>query len=109
VKAGKELDAEIAEKVMEWTVDGIWRMYTGEVVRHAAGNNMKTRFNPSTDISAAWEVVEKLMSEGWEFSLDTSGEYEWNVRFWMGDTFHDSGYVSAASLAISIAARKTVE
>jgi len=59
VKAGRELDALVAEKVMGWTVDGIWRMYTGEVVRHAAGKNMKTRFNPSTDISAAWEVVEK--------------------------------------------------
>lgn len=58
--ARPELDALVAEKVMGWTVDPIYRMYTGGEMRHAAGENMATRFNPSVDIRHAWEVAEKF-------------------------------------------------
>lgn len=39
-KAGPELDARVAREVMNWEIAGPW--------------------SPSTDIAAAWEVVEKI-------------------------------------------------
>jgi len=74
MKPGRELDALVAEKAMGWKLqcyesgvyatepgqyddasknDG-WLWEGDEVSREAY------EFNPSTDISAAWEVVEKL-------------------------------------------------
>jgi hypothetical protein len=76
MKAGRELDALVAEKVMGWTVDPIYRMYTGSVVRHAAGHNLETRFNPSTDITAAWEVVEKMRALGLWVEINLGYEFD---------------------------------
>lgn len=58
MKAGRELDALVAEKVMGWMDgDGVGlRVADGEVI-----NSMDCRpWSPSTDIAAAWEVVEKM-------------------------------------------------
>lgn len=80
-EAGRELDALIAEKVMGWTVDPIYRMYTGAGMRHAVGNNLDTRFNPSTNIAAAWEVVEKMRERGDWVNLEGDKE-GWMVEVW---------------------------
>lgn len=73
---GRELDALVAEKVMGWrkreTPPGghIWidkdnlAYVPGELPRY------------STDIAAAWEVVEKLNN------LDFSIEYEREIKIW---------------------------
>lgn len=75
MKAGRELDALIAEKVMGWeaTADGLYwdarqkrtRLVLGSAIakkREEMGieNGPGFVFAPSTDIAAAWEVVEKL-------------------------------------------------
>ena len=46
MEPGRELDALVAKKVMGWFE--VWKP-----------------FSPSTDISAAWEVVEKLQGTYW--------------------------------------------
>jgi hypothetical protein len=44
----------------------------------------------STDISAAWKVVEKMVAEGWEPSIEYSSHgYPWTV--WMGHDALDAG------------------
>ena len=61
MEAGRELDALVAEKVMGWQwYDGhgtagpsYWETQGGEFAHFG-------EFEPSTDIAAAWEVVEKM-------------------------------------------------
>ncbi len=68
MKAGKELDALIAERVFGYEAISFmggyysWRDKTGAMVPDA-------RF--STDIRDAWEVVEKMREDGWRCQLTT--------------------------------------
>ena len=76
MKAGREMDAAVAEKVMGWTlVEGSYSLccrtpedykfviWVDSERHHHRPNNMGN-FNPSTDIAAAWEVVEKIGKDG---------------------------------------------
>ncbi len=74
--AGQELDALVATEVMGWrrTITGTlcdswvdargwptgWGDYDGERV-----------FEPSTDIAAAWQVVERLNTLGYDVQVDS--------------------------------------
>lgn len=69
MKPGKELDTLVSEKVMTFKIESpsaeqcnIW---DGREVRY---------FEPSTDISAAWEVVEKMRMRTNKIYLD--------IRIW---------------------------
>ena len=99
MKAGRELDALVAEKVMGWKrmrwIDfhSVERGFRGEDLRksltyswHNAdgcmtenAKDMDDYYNPSyawspfTDIAAAWEVVEKLVEMGYTFELYSPG------------------------------------
>ena len=93
--AGHELDAMVAEKVMGWTA--VEAKYTGASSQWfvPSGVNPFSRPNPnmrqqvpaySTDIAAAWLVVDKMLADGWE--LDTGIEKkarledgQWVVEF----------------------------
>lgn len=65
MEAGRELDALVAEKVMEWMwYDGrgtggpsYWQDKDGEY-------SWCAYWNPSTEIADAWEVVEALRDKG---------------------------------------------
>jgi Phage ABA sandwich domain len=66
--AGRDLDSLIAEKVMRWktwiadgTLDECWE--TGDEYNPTI---RKSQWRPSTDISAAWEVVEKMIANGFD-------------------------------------------
>jgi hypothetical protein len=74
MKAGRELDALIAERVMGWhnnrdnpNESGMW----GIMDYRADGSPVLAADFPeySTDMAAAWEVVEKLLAEGRDFTL----------------------------------------
>jgi hypothetical protein len=111
--AGREMDALVAEKVMGFVVmrhrdvdgqhiehnpDELMRGPDGEAPRYAY---MVPVDHYSTDIAAAWEVVEKLVSE--------QGLHLWWHNVWLVD-FALSGAQRAetAPLAICRAALKTV-
>lgn len=76
MSAGKELDELVAEKVMGWK-------RTGQCWKDDRGNTRTIEltsfgsFEPSQDISAAWEVVEKLKDgyqyfyTGWDYPTET--------------------------------------
>jgi ABA sandwich protein len=73
LKAGRELDALIAARVMGWTVyeeyvmgwashgGSMMQLYQGPGLPRADGSLWSVEaFKPSTDIAAAWEVVGKI-------------------------------------------------
>ena len=61
MKPGRELDALIAEKVMGWIVNRLSEQTMPPVLR-GPGTFSAVDLHPySTDIAAAWEVMEKLI------------------------------------------------
>jgi hypothetical protein len=83
MQPGPELDRLIADKVIGWTKVESETEY-GKIL--ILGNpamkekdwvSIPADWSPyphySTDISAAWEVVEKLNNDGWEFGLELWG------------------------------------
>jgi hypothetical protein len=59
MKAGPELDALVAERVMGWTIYSNDRKYQQGWSEHSEGTPMDIP-SYSTDIAAAWEVVERV-------------------------------------------------
>lgn len=89
MEAGRELDALIAERVMGLTVvrllepvsidrreapDGLYAAdadLATEIEQHlgAGGYGYAALPHYSTDIAAAWQVVEKMRADGWHYEL----------------------------------------
>ena len=100
-KAGRELDAEIAEKVM------------GQKMVTDAGNRVGFP-HYSTSIADAWRVVERMRERGWHVRVDATDAFA--VRdagiasntCTMHENLPDGGYViqqaDTAPLAICLAA-----
>jgi hypothetical protein len=73
LKAGREMDALIAERVFGVTE-------TRRAVRTMNGPARRVSYNIpkySTDIAAAWLVVEKMVADGWEITIEEA----WSVTF----------------------------
>src|SRR3990167_6527685 len=120
IPAGVELDKLIAEKVMGWRLGAphyvhgplmhggsMQRAWEGSGLPRADGSSpFSWGFKPSTDISAAWEIVEKLNEvQGGIFSLGKNGD-AW-ICFW-GHGDGPSATADTAPLAICHAALKAV-
>jgi hypothetical protein len=102
IDAGRELDAMVAEKVMELRVfrdcgfqgnhvivDG-GEIIIGEVPRY------------SEDIAAAWQVVEKIETHGWYVGVGwCNGKYGPEKRGWcyIGGHGDDGAHVGGANAA----------
>ena len=97
MEAGRKMDMLVAEKVMGWK-------------RHGTDIAASNPFPYSTSISAAWEVVEKMEKDGFNFFIEScKPAYDWWAQFAPRnkDTeFHSEA--PTASLAICRAALKTV-
>lgn len=109
ISAGRELDALIAEKVMGW-VKTLRLPNAHDTWDDPAGlcKSWVEMFTPSTDISAAWQVVEKLRLSQFDVHLCTATVFgDWKCGFWKGS----AGTVSAstAPLAICLASLRAVE
>lgn len=122
LKAGRELDALVAERVMGWTVnrtnDRHWHTVgpTGRERHILIGRDCcagqhdydSHAFMPSTDIASAWLVVEKLNATGWLCDLFRNQMMtHWHVAFAKD---HTDSFVNDASapLAVCLAALKAV-
>ena len=114
MKAGRELDALIAEKVMGWKRgsffgiddDDRWWLYLGNGKWQQQGFGGKG-FCPSTRIADAWLVVEKL---GKNFDVSRCRVYQ-EIEAWFWEaSFHNGPDAEAdtAPLAICLAALKAV-
>ena len=108
MKPERELDALIAEKAMElnthWLGDGV------EVNILSIGESGVEVPCFSTDIAAAWEVVEKLTGDVFQLSwvIEGDGNRPVGVSFWAGDTFY-TAEAATAPYAICLAALKVIE
>jgi len=115
MKAGRELDALVAEKVMgwkkvKWLGDYDWRDKDGEQPYTVRA------WNPSTDIAAAWQVVEKIQErQGRDRFIIYLSSY-WGTNSWVYkcefimETVNKSvdGFADTAPLAICLAALRAV-
>ncbi len=71
MKAGRELDALVAEKVMGWSdVGEITIGMTVYVAGHRPEGEQTVVPSYSTDIAAAWTVVERMRELGWRMLLE---------------------------------------
>ena len=80
-----------------WTCDSLGALEDGDV----------REWSPSTEIDAAWEVVENRAADNWAWTVETTTTGEVAACFWEGDTFH-TAYAKTAPHAICLAALKTV-
>lgn len=114
--ARRELDTLVAEKVM-----GFQRHKTEPYWVTPSGDYLHT-FKPSTDIAAAWSVVEKLNYSGDKYTRDFFLQKEcielsprrWQWFAWFRKDSADQGIeysaeADTAPLAICLAALKAVE
>ena len=68
LQAGPQLDALIAEKVMDWA-SMCFTMMGAPVGIPPDGDLPRDIPHYSTDIKAAWEVVERVEADSWHFRL----------------------------------------
>lgn len=82
LKPGRELDALIAHKVMGLEVHNGFEV-VGEGAFRAPSRAFPVK-RYSTDIAAAWEVVDSLRSrfEGFYWNLNETYDGMWTVNFW---------------------------
>lgn len=120
MEAGRELDVLIAEKVMQWThrtvrnpVENYWQWSNAE------GKDTALLPHFSTDMAAAWQVLEELRKKKWSIEISDNGaEAGWNcsifsdrdsdgkiMETWQVIADEDAATVS---LAICLAALKAV-
>jgi hypothetical protein len=85
MKPGPELNALVAEKVMGWKTNWLKTDWWEEInpnTHHHKG--LVKDFNPSEDMSAAWEVVEKMKQKYFceiAMSETEDGNWHWMARF----------------------------
>ena len=123
--AGRELDALVAEKVMEWKrIFIIGNLSGGEhnpVGERQGSTSVELVPHYSTAMAAAWEVVEKLGQQGYEMNLrmilpPRAQFHCCFARVTIGKTIQDfdsspkcCAVESTVPLAICLAALKAVE
>lgn len=114
----RSLDALVAEKIFgcrtDWDcgycVDGIEHEVHGdkrpwcrcETTKHYSNSEGLDTMFYSTDIAAAWAVVEEMQRCG--FDVDITYTQKWRVSFWRGDIERAITKRSAVSEAICVAA-----
>lgn len=118
-EAGRELDAIVAEKVVgyRWVKGGTFLLdshLSVAVLVEANGTHLDTKNLPryTSDIAAAWEVVEKLHEMGLYVAISKDPDrFTWDVRGWNDKTNSNRfiGFAETAPLAICLAALKAVE
>ncbi|GAB7057397.1 hypothetical protein JCM16163A_41460 [Paenibacillus sp. YK5] len=88
--SGRELDVLVAEKVMRGTAHTYVfnnKTINGMMVPIENGTRISRIPHYSTDISAAWEVVEKMKRNDWVFVINSISE-EWTALFYL-DRIHE--------------------
>ena len=95
MEPGRELDALVAEHVMEWVHVRTSTQGYGECWELPDGTRLCTGseimpgligFAPSTDIAAAWEVVEKLVPPMW-VTFDSPDPYSDKWIVWLSRVY----------------------
>jgi hypothetical protein len=113
---GRELDALIAEKVMGWRILKKLTIPPKPLdeadpcgLPPGVSDDGKTAWvsipHYSADIADAWQVVEKLLAQGFGVEI-LSDQGQWSVQFW--NLGRQTEYGDSAPHAICLAALKVV-
>lgn len=90
LKAGRELDALIAEKVM-----GLKYEFEGDSPIYAPNDFLP---HYSTEIASAWEVIDKMWRDGeWRVTVFYGGD---EARWWGAEFAYDANHLGAAYHAL---------
>ena len=114
MKAGRELDAAVAEEVMGLRdVKTVPLKYQGKARQPGLchGPQHDTVPHYSTDIEAAWEVVERVVNLGWLPTLGrgwSCGRGAWCFEIVKGKDDLERAMADSAPEAICLAALKAV-
>ncbi len=82
LEPGRDLNMLVATKVMGWKYNEDYFESMGEIKR----GPFAEKFDPSSDISAAWEVVEKLQESHLYVDIRTCADFyevwitDWNMQ-----------------------------
>ncbi len=116
MKAGKQLDALIAERIMgllvrpahdmEFTSEREWAYEGNFVITSPEGYSPSLCPSFSTDIAAAWQVIEKLTDYDPQL---TQWGYEDGSVGWMCDFEGTEAHAPTVALAICLAALKVID
>jgi len=122
MKPGRELDKLVAEKVMGWKSIGLFEVGhgagvdivspTGQRYYHSDGYAGETPYpHYSTDIAAAWRVVEKIKGDkAFAGSIVLQWDCgQWEVGYQHWDEVQPLVSSDSAAHAICLAALKSVE
>ena len=88
VKAGPELDLLITEKILGWKRSdspAFWKCGAKFALMDRQGYKICPKcqvYGYSTEIERAWEVVEKMMAKGYNYTI--RGNFEGNGKHWCG-------------------------
>jgi len=119
--AGRCLDAWVAEVVMGWEHisenepfrflkerGGCITEHGAEIFPHEKGT-IPELWRPSTDIAAAWVVVEKMHKEGWAFEISIH-DVTFDVVIWKNPLVDFDGSTKDKNICLAIcrAALKSV-
>lgn len=115
MNAGRALDKLIAEKVMEWSVSRVDEDYidrNGHFTGWTTGLVYSKRklWRPSTEIAAAWAMVEHLSMLGihlWAVGQEDAAP-GWQADFGRNHSSDQQGWGTTAQLALCLAALKAV-
>jgi hypothetical protein len=114
--ASRELDAIVAEKVMGWSYTRFMNNVHRVSARHPVWQEFIVVPRYSTDLAAAWQVVEKLATGYRNVLIENTAELLGKRRYWVDIKEHgDLGMIDIAKanadtapLAICLAALKAV-
>lgn len=121
--AGRELDREVATRVMGWTLGepeyvmgylghggSTMRLWKGPGIPTAKGFLPSEEWSPSTDIAAAWEVVETMCKreDVVYFTVERFGPSEYEDEPYRAFCNKISAVAKTAPLAICLAALAAV-
>lgn len=113
MEPGRELDALIAEKVMGLvefaTYAGKAKASMGWGKNGDDWKNLRSLPNYSTDISAAWEVVEKYFGTVGHTTIGNMANEGYYCELFNGKEFVRASSVESAPHAICLAALKVIE
>lgn len=103
----REIDALVAEKVMEWTDSPVRNNGTGIPYRlHWA---IKANWSPSTDPAASKQLRDKMRADGWQYTLKFLTAWQPNtfecVFYGPGKGLHERGALTE-EMAVALAALK---
>lgn len=113
MKPGRELDILVAEKVMGISMAPVHRKASYGIAPGAINYAQDHIYHPeqepySSDIAAAWEVVEKIRKRNFPLTLNHQGKNWWEAIFWDETDDRWKGEGSSAPHAICLAALKAV-